>query len=139
MTRILEPSHGWFRSIKRSKWYGYGEESEEDEDEDEDVEEEGKKEKEKKEEKRKVERYNHNDGRSGKTYGGLIEACALFLKKDPVGHQHFRGRAAKLQGPSRRPETLAWPPNYHYGGSPFGHGTSSGTKLHSRGLLVNPL
>lgn len=40
----------------------------------------------------------------------------------------------QLQGPSPGPETLAWPPNYHYGGSPFrARGPLLGTKLLGRG------
>lgn len=46
----------------------------------------------------------------------------------------FEVVAAKLQGPSPGPETLAWPPNYHYGGSPFRTRCPlSGTKLLGRG------
>lgn len=46
----------------------------------------------------------------------------------------FEVVAAKLQGPSPGPETLAWPPNYHYGGSPFrARGPLLGTKLLGRG------
>jgi len=48
--------------------------------------------------------------------------------------------AAKLQGPSPGPETLAWPPNYHYGGSPFRtRGPLPGTKLLGRGPARSPL
>ena len=46
----------------------------------------------------------------------------------------FEVVAAKLQGPSPGPETLAWPPNYHYGGSPFRTRCPlPGTKLLGRG------
>lgn len=46
----------------------------------------------------------------------------------------FEVVAAKLQGPSPGPETLAWPPNYHYGGSPFRtRGPLLDTKLLGRG------
>lgn len=46
----------------------------------------------------------------------------------------FEVVAAKLQGPSPGPETLAWPPNYHYGGSPFrARCPLPGTKLLGRG------
>lgn len=51
----------------------------------------------------------------------------------------FEVVAAKLQGPSPRPETLAWPPNYHYGGSPFrARGPLLGTKLLGRGPARSP-
>lgn len=60
---------------------------------------------------------------------------------DVVKHDDWRSAApffevvaAKLQGPSPGPETLAWPPNYHYGGSPFrARGPLLGTKLLGRG------
>lgn len=46
----------------------------------------------------------------------------------------FEVVAAKLQGPSPGPETLAWPSNYHYGGSPFrARCLLPGTKLLGRG------
>lgn len=46
----------------------------------------------------------------------------------------FEVVAAKLQGPSPGPETLAWPPNYHYRGSPFrARCPLPGTKLLGRG------
>lgn len=52
----------------------------------------------------------------------------------------FEVVAAKLQGPSPGPETLAWPPNYHYGGSPFrARGPLPGTKLLGRGPARSPL
>lgn len=51
----------------------------------------------------------------------------------------FEVVAAKLQGPLPGPETLAWPPNYHYGGSPFrARGPLPGTKLLGRGPRVAP-
>lgn len=51
----------------------------------------------------------------------------------------FEVVAAKLQGPSLGPETLAWPPNYHYGGSPFrARSPLLGTKLLGRGPVRSP-
>lgn len=51
----------------------------------------------------------------------------------------FEVVAAKLQGPSPGPETLAWPPNYHYGGSPFrARSPLLGTKLLGRGPMRSP-
>lgn len=76
--------------------------------------------------------------RAGASDIGGREEPKVMVKHDDWRSVFFEIRAAKLQGPSRRPETLAWPPNYHYGGSPFGRKASSGTKLRSRGPAWKP-
>lgn len=91
-------------------------------------------------------RYTYNarrrrgDGEGGERGGGGCggrEADGTSVVK----HDDWRSAApffevvaAKLQGPSPGPETLAWPPNYHYGGSPFrARCPLPGTKLLGRG------